>query len=76
MNKILNYFGNPIINKDKYYGNSNIFKWPLYQSTVYTRTPTLYLDFKMDKNAKLKQPIPAGWNAFVYILSGNALFGK
>ena len=48
----------------------------LWQSPVYTRTPTMYLDFRMDPGAKLNQPIPQGWTAFVYILSGKAYFGK
>lgn len=31
-----------------------------FQSKVYTRTPTLYLDFKLDQGAKHSQPIPKG----------------
>nr|KAG5709251.1 hypothetical protein BaRGS_018003 [Batillaria attramentaria] len=45
------------------------------QSKVYTHTPTYYLDFKMPKGTQLKQPIPSGWNSFVYILEGKASFG-
>uniref|UniRef100_A0A8I5ZXG1 Pirin n=1 Tax=Rattus norvegicus TaxID=10116 RepID=A0A8I5ZXG1_RAT len=30
------------------------------KSKVYTRTPTLYLDFKLDQGAKHSQPIPKG----------------
>ncbi|XP_050820450.1 pirin isoform X2 [Gopherus flavomarginatus] len=30
------------------------------KSKVYTRTPTLYLDFKLDKGAKHIQPVPKG----------------
>ncbi|KAJ6667561.1 hypothetical protein lerEdw1_016682 [Lerista edwardsae] len=29
-------------------------------SKIYTRTPTLYLDFKLDKGAKHTQPVPKG----------------
>jgi redox-sensitive bicupin YhaK (pirin superfamily) len=36
----------------------------------------MYLDFKLDKGAALKQAVPEGWNGFVYVLSGSALFGK
>lgn len=45
------------------------------KSKIYTRTPTYYLDFKMQKGTQLSQPIPEGWNSFVYILEGKALFG-
>lgn len=45
------------------------------KSPVKTRTPTMYLDFRLDPGAKLDQPVPEGWNGFVYILSGTALFG-
>lgn len=46
------------------------------KSPVYTRTPTMYLDFKLDQGAVLNQPIPPGWNAFIYTLSGRAIFGE
>ncbi|XP_062616772.1 pirin-like isoform X1 [Saccostrea cucullata] len=45
------------------------------KSKVYTRTPTMYLDFKLDPGSKLEQPIPSGWRSFLYILSGKAKFG-
>ncbi|XP_054979092.1 pirin isoform X2 [Sorex araneus] len=45
------------------------------QSKVYTRTPTLYLDFKLDQGAKHSQPIPQGWTSFIYTLSGNVHIG-
>ncbi|KAK3611399.1 hypothetical protein CHS0354_034841 [Potamilus streckersoni] len=45
------------------------------KSPVYTRTPTMYLDFTMQPGSKMAQAIPTGWNAFTYILSGKALFG-
>ena len=45
------------------------------QSIVRTRTPTSYLDFTLQKGAKLKQPIASGFTAFVYVLSGKATFG-
>lgn len=40
------------------------------KSKIYTRTPTMYLDFKLKPGAKHDQPVPSGWNAFVYTLSG------
>uniref|UniRef100_A0A673V189 Pirin n=1 Tax=Suricata suricatta TaxID=37032 RepID=A0A673V189_SURSU len=44
-------------------------------SKVYTRTPTLYLDFKLDHGAKHSQPIPKGWTSFIYTISGNVYIG-
>ncbi|KAI5081227.1 hypothetical protein GOP47_0004410 [Adiantum capillus-veneris] len=46
------------------------------KSPVYTRTPTMYLDFKMEPGAILHQAVPDGWNAFVYILEGELNFGS
>lgn len=45
------------------------------KSPVYTRTPTMYLDFTMEADAVLHQAIPESWNAFVYVLEGEATFG-
>ncbi|XP_032736158.1 LOW QUALITY PROTEIN: pirin [Lontra canadensis] len=44
-------------------------------SLIYTRTPTLYLDFKLDAGAKHCQPIPKGWTNFIYTISGNVHIG-
>ncbi|XP_037552757.1 pirin [Nematolebias whitei] len=41
------------------------------KSKVYTRTPTLYLDFKMQAGSVHEQPVPSGWTAFIYTLSGS-----
>ncbi|XP_077215275.1 pirin-like protein [Tasmannia lanceolata] len=46
------------------------------RSPVYTRTPTMYLDFTLKPNAHLQQSIPPTWNAFVYILEGEGIFGN
>lgn len=47
------------------------------KSPVYTRTPTMYLDFTLKPNSPVfVQPIPRGWNAFVYILNGQGEFGS
>ncbi|XP_072993652.1 pirin-like protein [Typha latifolia] len=46
------------------------------QSPVYTRTPTMYLDFTIKPSAFLSQPIPPVWNAFVYVLEGEGVFGS
>lgn len=46
------------------------------KSPVYTRTPTMYLDFTLKPGAYLQQPIPTSWNAFVYVLEGEGKFGN
>ncbi|XP_043929010.1 pirin isoform X2 [Protopterus annectens] len=46
------------------------------KSKVYTRTPTIYLDFKLEKGAKHVQPVPKEWTAFIYILSGLVHIGS
>ncbi|XP_027170773.1 pirin-like protein [Coffea eugenioides] len=43
-------------------------------SPVYTRTPTMFLDFTLKPGAHLQQPVPASWNAFVYVLDGEGTF--
>ncbi|KAM9319282.1 pirin [Gastrophryne carolinensis] len=45
------------------------------KSKVYTRTPTLYLDFKLEKGAKHTQAVPKGWTAFFYTLTGKVHVG-
>lgn len=46
------------------------------KSPVYTRTPTMYLDFILKPGTHLQQPIPEMWNAFVYVLEGEGVFGN
>ncbi|XP_025794534.1 pirin-like protein isoform X2 [Panicum hallii] len=46
------------------------------RSPVYTRTPTMYMDFTMPPGSELHQPVPEGWNAFVYIIDGEGVFGR
>ncbi|XP_066510489.1 pirin-like isoform X2 [Hoplias malabaricus] len=41
------------------------------KSKVYTRTPTIYLDFRLKQGSKYVQPVPSGWTAFIYTLSGS-----
>jgi redox-sensitive bicupin YhaK (pirin superfamily) len=45
------------------------------KSPVYTRTPTMFLDFKVEKGAKFRQAVPTGWNAFLIVLQGEGWFG-
>ncbi|XP_027117178.2 pirin-like protein [Coffea arabica] len=44
-------------------------------SPVYTRTPTMYLDFTLKPRAQYHQSIPESWNAFVYTIDGEGVFG-
>ncbi|KAM3696261.1 hypothetical protein ACJW31_06G024900 [Castanea mollissima] len=46
------------------------------KSPIYTRTPTMYLDFTLKPGAQLQQPIPISWNAFIYVLEGEGIFGN
>nr|XP_010929841.1 pirin-like protein [Elaeis guineensis] len=46
------------------------------RSPVYTRTPTMYLDFTLKPGAQVHQRIPDSWNAFVYIIDGEGVFGN
>ncbi|XP_041359380.1 pirin-like isoform X2 [Gigantopelta aegis] len=45
------------------------------KSPIYTRTPTMYLDVKLEPGATLNQAVPSGWTAFVYVITGTAMFG-
>lgn len=46
------------------------------ESPVYTRTPTMYLDFTLNPKSQLHHPIQESWNAFVYIIEGEGVFGS
>lgn len=46
------------------------------KSPIYTRTPTMYLDFTLKPGAHLQQPISVSWNSFVYVLEGEGIFGS
>ncbi|KAK5801662.1 RmlC-like cupin domain-containing protein [Linnemannia elongata] len=45
------------------------------KSQVYTRTPTMYLDFRMEKNKTVTQTIPSTFTGFIYMLKGKAYIG-
>lgn len=45
-------------------------------SPIFTRTPCMYLDFTIQPGRKIQQPIPESWNAFVYVLEGEGIFGS
>lgn len=46
------------------------------KSPVYTRTPTMFLDFTLEPEAQMHQPIPEPWNSFVYVIEGEGIFGS
>ncbi|KAI4334791.1 hypothetical protein L6164_013501 [Bauhinia variegata] len=45
------------------------------RADVHTRTPTTFLDFTLKPEAQLHQSTPELWNAFVYVLEGEGVFG-
>ncbi|KAF2300109.1 hypothetical protein GH714_009046 [Hevea brasiliensis] len=45
------------------------------RSPVYTRTPTMFLDFTLKPRAQVHQTVPESWNAFVYVIEGEGAFG-
>ncbi|KAF9564325.1 hypothetical protein EC968_004598 [Mortierella alpina] len=45
------------------------------KSEVHTRTPAMYLDYKMKKHQAIEQRIPKEYAGLVYMLSGRAYFG-
>lgn len=65
----------PVVNKDGVTVKVIAGESMGVKSPVYTRTPTMYLDFVMNPGSHFTQAVPPGWNAFVYILSGLAKFG-
>ncbi|KAK9068095.1 hypothetical protein SSX86_012206 [Deinandra increscens subsp. villosa] len=46
------------------------------KSSVYTKTPTMFLDFTLSPGAQMHQPIPESWNSFVYVVDGEGVFGS
>ncbi|XP_068645185.1 pirin-like protein [Aristolochia californica] len=46
------------------------------RSPVYTRTPTMFMDFTLKPGAQLHQRIPESWNSFAYIIEGEGIFGN
>lgn len=46
------------------------------KSQIKTITPTLYLDFKLEKGCQFTQTVPEDWNGFILVLKGNAVIGE
>ena len=45
------------------------------QATIDTRTPIIYLHVRLAAGARFTQPIPAAYNAFAFLIGGEAMFG-
>jgi redox-sensitive bicupin YhaK (pirin superfamily) len=46
------------------------------KAAIETRTPILYLHFKLKPGGQATQPVPEGFNVFAYALSGEGRFGR
>lgn len=45
------------------------------RAVIETVTPIMYLHFKIAPGGEVSQPVPLGYNAFAYVVSGRGLFG-
>jgi len=45
------------------------------RATIDTRTPIIYLRVRLEPGAHFAQPIPATYNAFAFVIAGEATFG-
>jgi redox-sensitive bicupin YhaK (pirin superfamily) len=45
------------------------------RATIDTRTPIIYLHVRLSAGARFTQPIPATYNAFAFVIGGEATFG-
>jgi hypothetical protein len=45
------------------------------KAAIATRTPIMYLHFTLQPGASVIQPVPKEYNAFIYVLDGEGLFG-
>ncbi|MGD8638181.1 MAG: pirin family protein [Nitrosopumilaceae archaeon] len=46
------------------------------KAVIDTKIPIVYLHFKLQPNATFTQNIPQNYNAFAYVIKGNAFFGS
>src|SRR3989441_6977951 len=44
------------------------------RAVIDTRTPIQYLHFRIERGAHITQPVPHDYNAFAYVLDGEAVF--
>jgi redox-sensitive bicupin YhaK (pirin superfamily) len=45
-------------------------------AVIETRTPITYIHFTLQSGASITQPVPKEYNAFVYVIRGQGLFGS
>jgi len=46
------------------------------RAVIETRTPITYIHFTLQPGASITQPVPREYNAFVYVIRGQGLFGS
>src|ERR671918_1229362 len=46
------------------------------RAVIETRTPITYIHFTLQPGASVTQPVPIEYNAFVYVIGGQGLFGS
>jgi redox-sensitive bicupin YhaK (pirin superfamily) len=46
------------------------------RATIDTRTPIVYLHVRLGAGARFTQPIPSAYNAFAFVIGGEASFGE
>ncbi|HEX7033355.1 MAG TPA: pirin family protein [Nitrososphaera sp.] len=45
-------------------------------AVIETRTPIMYVHFTLQPKSEVRQPVPAEYNAFAYVVKGRGLFGS
>lgn len=45
------------------------------KAVIETRTPIIYLHYRLEPGGVARQPVPCDYNAFVYVVEGAGLFG-
>jgi redox-sensitive bicupin YhaK (pirin superfamily) len=45
------------------------------KAVIETRTPIIYLHYRLEPGGVATQPVPRGYNAFAYVVDGAGLFG-
>lgn len=46
------------------------------KAVIETRTPIMYLHYTLQPGSEINQSVPANYNAFIYVISGQGEFGK
>ena len=46
------------------------------KAVIETRTPIIYLHYKIKPGGAITQPVPGAYNAFAYVVEGDGLFGS